>query len=138
MVKDTDEQPGEEMHRARYVGRAQNFHILSRCLALPAPPGVHRPRSSPNPLLFGFLWRLHYIGMISYVINLYAGQEATVRTPYGRGLRKEYDKAICCHPVYLTYTQSTSGEVPGWMSYKLESRLLGEISTTSDTRMIPL
>ena len=119
------------------MGRAQNFHVLSRCLALPAPPGVHRPGSSPKPLLLGFLWRLHYIGMISYVRNLYADQEATVKTPYGTGLGKKY-KAVYCHTVYLTYTQSTSCEVPGWMSYKLQSRLLGEIPTASDTRMIPL
>ena len=51
---------------------------------------------------------------------------------------KEYDKAVYCHPVYLTYMQHTSGEILGWMSYKLESRLPGEISTTSDMQMIPL
>ena len=55
----------------------------------------------------------------------------------GSGLRKEYDKAVYCHPVYLTYMQSTSCEMLGWMSYKLESRLPGEI-TTSDIWMIPL
>ena len=38
------------------------------------------------------------------------------------GLRKEYDSAVCCHHVYLTYMLSTSWEMPGWMSYKLESR----------------
>ena len=53
-------------------------------------------------------------------------------------VRKEYDKAVYCHPVYLTYMQHTSGEILGWMSYKLESRLPGEISTTSDMQMIPL
>ena len=42
----------------------------------------------------------------------------------GSGLRKEY-KAVYYHPVYLTYTQSTSCEMLGWMSYKLESRLQG-------------
>ena len=52
----------------------------------------------------------------------------------GSGLRKEYDKAVYCHPVM----QSTSCEMPGWMSYKLESRLLGEISTVSDMQMIPI
>ena len=52
-------------------------------------------------------------------------------------LGKEYIKAVC-HPVYLIYMQSTSCEMPGWMSYKLESRLLGEISTISDMQMIPL
>ena len=53
-------------------------------------------------------------------------------------LRKEYDKAVYCHPVYLISMQSTSWEMPSWMSYKLESRLPGEMSTTSDMRMIPL
>ena len=40
--------------------------------------------------------------------NLYVGQAATVRTVYGLRLRKEYNRAVCCHPVYLTYTLSTS------------------------------
>ena len=48
-------------------------------------------------------------------------------------LGKEYVKAIYCHPAYLTYMQSTSYEMLGWMKCKLESRLLGEISITSDT-----
>ena len=52
-------------------------------------------------------------------------------------LGKEYVKAIYCHPAYLTYMQSTSFETPGWMNYKLESRLLGKISVTSDIQMIP-
>ena len=47
----------------------------------------------------------------------------------GSGLRKEYDKAVYCHLVYLTFAQSMSCEILGWMSYKLESRLPGEIST---------
>ena len=55
----------------------------------------------------------------------------------GSKLGKEYVKAIYCHPAYLTYMQSTSGEMPGWMKHKLESRLLGEISITSDTQMKP-
>ena len=51
---------------------------------------------------------------------------------------KEYFKAIYCHPDYLTYMQSTSQEMPGWMKHKLESRLPGEISITSDMQMTPL
>ena len=50
---------------------------------------------------------------------------------------KEYVKAVYCHPAYLTYMQSTSCEIPGWMKHKLESRLPGEISISSDTQMIP-
>ena len=47
---------------------------------------------------------------------------------------KEFIKAVYCHPACLTYMQSTSCEMPGWMKDKLESRLLGEISITSDIR----
>ena len=50
---------------------------------------------------------------------------------------KEYIKAVYCHPAYLTYMQSTSYKMLGWMTHKLESRLQGEISTTSDMQMIP-
>jgi len=52
-------------------------------------------------------------------------------------LGKEYIKAVYCHPACLTYMQSTSREMPGWMKHKLESRLLGEISITSDMQMTP-
>ena len=45
---------------------------------------------------------------------------------------KEYAKTVYCHPAYLTYMQSTPCEMPGWMKDKLESRLPGEISITSD------
>ena len=55
----------------------------------------------------------------------------------GSKLGKEYVKAVYCHPAYLTYMQSTSCKILGWMTHKLESRLRGEISTTSDTQMIP-
>ena len=50
---------------------------------------------------------------------------------------KEYVKAVYCHPAYLTFMQSTSHEMPGWVKHKLESRFLGKISITSDTQMIP-
>ena len=70
--------------------------------------------------------------LICLLRNLYAGQEATVRTGHGTtdGLQigKEYVKAVYCPLAYLTYIQSTSCKMPGWMKHKLESRLLGEIS----------
>ena len=72
--------------------------------------------------------------------NLYAGQEATVRTAHGTidlFQKKEYVKAVYCHPAYLTYTQSTSWETLGWRKNKLESRLPGEILITSDMQMTP-
>ena len=56
----------------------------------------------------------------------------------GSKLEKEYIKAVYCHPAYLTYIQSTSCEMPGWIKHKLESGLPGEISITSDMQMTPL
>ena len=55
----------------------------------------------------------------------------------GSKLGKEYIKAVYCHPAYLTYMQSTSCKMPGWMNHKLESRLLGEISIISVMQMTP-
>ena len=58
--------------------------------------------------------------------------ELDVEQQTGSKLGKEYIKAVYCHPAYLTYMQSTSCETLGWKKHKLESRLLGEISITSD------
>ena len=55
----------------------------------------------------------------------------------GSKLRKEHVKAVYYHPAYLTSMQSTSWEMPGWMKYKLESRLPREISITSDMQITP-
>ena len=52
---------------------------------------------------------------------------------------KEYVKAVYCHPDYLTYVQTISLKILGWMKHRLESRLPGEISRTSDMQMtLPL
>ena len=51
---------------------------------------------------------------------------------------KDYIKAVYGHPAYLTYMQCTSWETLGWMKHKLESRMSGEISITSDMQMTPL
>ena len=55
----------------------------------------------------------------------------------GSKLGKEYIRAVYCQPAYLTYIQTTSCEMPDWMKHKLESRLLREISITSDMQMTP-
>ena len=64
--------------------------------------------------------------------NLYAGQEATVRTGHGATdwfqIGKGVHQTVYCHPAYLTYMQSTSWKMLGWMKHKLESRELGEMS----------
>ena len=55
----------------------------------------------------------------------------------GFKLGKEYIKAVFCHPAYLIYKQSASCEMLGWIPHKLESRLLREMSITSDMQMTP-
>ena len=74
-----------------------------------------------------------------FLRNLYAGQEATVRTGHGTTdwfqVGKEYIKAVYCHHAYLTSMQSTLCEMLGWMNDKLESRWPGEISTTPDMQI---
>ena len=75
-----------------------------------------------------------------FLRNMYADQETTepeIEQKTGSKLRKEYIKAAYCHPAYLIYMQSTSCEMLGWMKHKLESRLLGEISITSEMQMTP-
>ena len=75
------------------------------------------------------------------LINLYEGQEGTVSTRHGTTdwskLGKKYVKTVNCHPGYLTSMESTSCEMLGWMTQKLESGLLEEISITSDMQMKP-
>ena len=61
--------------------------------------------------------------------------EPDMKQQTGSKLGKEYVKAVYCQPAYLTYMQSTSCEMPGWMNYKLKSRLVREISITTDTQM---
>ena len=76
--------------------------------------------------------------------NLYAGQEETVRTRHGTmnwfTIRKGVQQGCILSYIlyYLTSMQSALCEMLGWMNHKLESRLPGEISTTSDMQMIPL
>ena len=63
--------------------------------------------------------------------------EPDMEQPTGFKLGKEYVKVVYCHPVYLTYIQGTSCKMLGWMKHKLESKLPGEISVTSDMLMTP-
>ena len=92
-----------------------------------------RRQQHPTPVFLGF--------PCSSLRNLYAGQEATVTTGHGTTdcskSGKEYIKAVYCHPAYLTYIQNTSHKMLGWMKHKLESRLLREISITSDMQTTP-
>ena len=63
--------------------------------------------------------------------------ELDMKQQTGSKYEKEYVKAVYCHPAYLTSMQSTSMEMLGWKKHKLESRLAGEVSVTSDKQMAP-
>ena len=63
--------------------------------------------------------------------------ELDIEQQTGCKLGKEYVKAVYCYPAYLNYMQSTSWETLGWKKHKVELRLLGEISITSDIQMTP-
>ena len=88
-----------------------------------------------------FFKRLEYQTTWPASWEICAGQEAIVRNGHGTTdwfqIGKGVIKAVYCHPTYLTYMKSTSYKMPGWMKQKLESRLLGEISITSDKQMTP-
>ena len=74
-----------------------------------------------------------------FLRNLYAGKEATAKTGHGTTNWFQIGKGVCqgciLSPAYLTYMQSISCKMLGWMNHKLESGLPGEISITSDMQM---
>ena len=105
---------------------------------------------------YGYLWVIVQISMLNcgeffkrweYQTTLTAFWEICMQVKKqldreqqtGSELGKEYVKAVYCHPAYLdlTYMESTSCEMLGWMKHKLKSRFLGEISVTSDMQMTP-
>ena len=79
--------------------------------------------------------------LTSLLRNLYAGQEAAVRTGHGTTDWFQIGKGVCqgciLSPCLFNIYEETSHEMPGWMKYRLESRLPGEISITSDMQMTP-
>ena len=80
----------------------------------------------------------HLIFLLRNLIQVKKHQlEPDMEQLTGSKLRKEYIKAVYCHLAYLTYMQSTSWEMSGWMKHKLESGMLKEISITSDMQMTP-
>ena len=124
-----------QMFRKKRVTRDQ---IANICWIIDKAREFHKniysvSSARPKPLrgsLTNYGKLLREMGMPDHLTcllrNLYAGQEATVKPCMkqliGSRLKKEYNRAVCCHPVCLIYMLSTSWEMSGWMSYKLESR----------------
>ena len=69
--------------------------------------------------------------------QLEPGMEQQTGSKLGKEYSVIYVKAVYCHPAYLTYMQNTSCKMLNWMKHKLESRLPGEISITSDMQVTP-
>ena len=85
-------------------------------------------------------WEYHTTLPVSWEICMQVKKqqlESDMEQKTGSKLGKEYVKSVYCHPAYLTYMQSTSCKMPGLMKNKLESRLQGEISITSDMQTTP-
>ena len=86
---------------------------------------------------------LHMIGTIKFIeefslISYICAFLIAILLWTGSNLGKEYVKTVYCQHVYLIYVQGTSCKILNWMKHKLESRLQGEISISSDTQMTPL
>ena len=117
-----------------------------KCCLEPAATGCEPLtfKSTPKPLTLWITtdWKiLKEMGIPDHLTcllrNLYAGQELDMEQQTGSKSGKEYIKAVYCHPAYLTYRQSTSCEMLGWMKHKLESGLPGEMSITWYTQITP-
>ena len=120
------------------IGKAREFqkNISFALLTMPKPLTVWITTNCGK-----FLKRLEYWSTLpaSWGICMQVKKqqlEPDMKQWTGSKLGKENVKAVCCHPAYLTYMQSTSYEMLGWMTHKLESGLWGEIWITSDMLMI--
>ena len=134
------------------LGNYKAYESL-RCFHQPSQPVAQHRWFSKNLSKAAFdcvdhnkLWKiLKEMGIPDHLTcllrNLYACQEATVRTGHGTTdwfrIGKGVHQGCILSPAYLTYMQSTSREMLGWRKHKLESRLPGEISITSDMQMTP-
>ena len=93
-----------------------------------------------NKLKNFYRWEYQTTLLASYEISMQVKKqqlEPNMEKWTGSKLGKEYVKAVYCHHAYLTYMWITSCEIPVCMKHKLESRLLEEISITSDMQMAP-
>ena len=118
------------------------------CASSVAPEPRHTAGVQLSSLRYLVDWAAPYTTTLLWTYFLvastaaYASQchklEPDTEQQTGSKLGKMYVKAVYCYPTYLTYMHSTSCETLGWMKHKLESRLSGEISITSDTQMTPL
>ena len=117
------------------IEKQENFRKTSTLLTMPKTLSVW---ITTNRGKFLQRWEYQTTWSASREICMQVkNQQQDMEQQTGSKLGKEYVKAVYCHPAYLTYMQSTSCEIPGWMKHKLESRFPGEISITSGMQMTP-
>ena len=130
-------------------GHIANIHWITEKTESSGKTSTSALLTMPKPLIVWIItkWKIlketempdHLICLLK---NLYAVQEATVRTSRGTtdlvpNWERSSSKLYTVNPACLAYMQSTSCEMPSWIKHKVESRLLGEISITSDVQMTP-
>ena len=122
------------------IEKAREFQKNTSTSALLSMPKSLTVRITTNCGKFFKRWEFQTTWPASWEICMQVKNqqlELDMEQQTGSKQEKEYVKAVYCHPAYLIYVQSTSWEMLGWMKHKLESRLPGEISVTSDMQMIP-
>ena len=141
--------------------RASSFWFLNGTPGIPLPPLASKTHLTLPSKMSGSRWVItpswlsgittncgKFLKGWKYQTTLHASWETSMQVKKqqlepdmeqwtGSKLGKEYVKAVYCLPVYLISMQITSWEMLGWMKHKLESRLPGEISITSDIQMTP-
>ena len=119
----------EEPGRLSSIGSQRVIHDLSNFSCMHARSWISI--SSLISQCFSFSLQDNNIYVLKkkkiYLYVILETTDCNFRTTDWFQIGKGVVKAVYCHPAYLTYTQSTSWEVPGWMKHKLESRLPGEI-----------
>ena len=137
---DLEKAEEQEIKLPTYVGSSKKQersrkNIYSALLIMPKPSTGGSQQTVENLQDTGIPDHLNCL-----LRNLYAGQEPTSRSVHGKTSWFQIGKGVCqgciLSTCILTYMQSTSCEMPGWMKHKMESKLLGAISITSDTQMI--
>ena len=138
LVLEKAEEPGIKLPTLAGSSKKQDSSIeTSALLTMPKPLTVW---ITTNCGKFWKRWEYQTTWPASWEICMQVKKqqlELDMEQQTGSKSGKKYIKAAYCHSAYLTYMQSTLCEMPGWMKHKLESRLLGEISITSDMQMTP-
>ena len=146
--------PKSHTKRQSQDSKLGNYFIANICWITKKEESSRKTSTSallttPNPLSmwittncgkFWKRWEYQTTWSVSWEICMQVKkQELELDTEQQTGSKsgKEYVKAVCCHPTYLTYMQRTSCKMLSWMKHKLESRLLGEISIISDKQTTP-